>query len=142
MFLSSKEKAFLDNSAAPDTQVLANMSWRAEALNVLAWVLGLYDSLQDAKTTVETSDLAATLTKFSEARVEAVKPALRSTVEILDALDLTYRLHWTTEDARLTGDSTPEVSADIISERHYALNRLTGFNNTPGTAWDDIDTPT
>lgn len=44
--------------------------------------------------------------------------------------------------ARQAGGATCGFSPDIVMERHAALNWLTGFDNMPDTAWDEIDTPT
>ena len=54
---------------------------------------------------------------------------------------LTFPLqHWIARQARQS--EQPELlSLDVIAERHYALNWLTGFHNPPGTDWDEIDTP-
>jgi hypothetical protein len=66
--------------------------------------------------------------------------ALRPAVEILDALDLHYRLHWLVRQARLDGKPLPAgVDAGVVSERHHALNWLTRFEEA---GWDETDTPT
>ena len=66
--------------------------------------------------------------------------ALRSTSEILDALDLHFRLHWAARQAGLDKEDPPaELDSGVISERHYALNWLVCFEDAD---WDDVDTPT
>jgi hypothetical protein len=65
---------------------------------------------------------------------------LRATGEILDALDLHYRLHWATTEARMKEADPPGgLEAGVVQERHYALNWLTRFQDAD---WDDVDTPT
>lgn len=66
--------------------------------------------------------------------------ALKPVSELLDALDLHYRLHWITTDFRMKDKQPPaSIISDVIQERHYALNWLTNFENAD---WDDVDTPT
>ena len=65
---------------------------------------------------------------------------MRPASEILDALDLHYRLHWATTSARTKGEPAPAgLEPGVVFERHYALNWLTCFQDAE---WDDVDTPT
>jgi hypothetical protein len=65
---------------------------------------------------------------------------LRATPTILDALDLSLRVHWATTDARTNGGPAPrDVEASVVLERHRALNWLT---RTTDAGWDDVETPT
>jgi hypothetical protein len=61
-------------------------------------------------------------------------------VTLLDGLDLAYRLHWVTTDARVKS-MTPAVALEpgVVVERHHALNWLTRFDDAE---WDDVETPT
>ncbi|QHC36480.1 hypothetical protein FMA36_14100 [Komagataeibacter xylinus] len=43
---------------------------------------------------------------------------------------------------KLSGRAACGFSPDNVMEQHAALNWLTGFDNIPDTAQDDIDTPT
>ena len=82
---------------------------------------------------------------------------LRSVSEILDAQDLTMRIHWAIRDASL--HAIPKVpqnldwasdapwipmglcpGAGVVEERHHALNWLVDFQEPQN--WDLVDTPT
>jgi hypothetical protein len=130
--LSPKEQAFLQQET-PSQQDCAQFIWRYESLYVLEWALGLVDQLPYPGAPVDAASTVATL-------IEMRGPQLRSSAEILDALDMHYRLHWHIRQARLKkqGD-TPGVDADVVMERHHALNWLVRFGHAP---WDDVDTPT
>ena len=65
---------------------------------------------------------------------------LRPASEILDALDLHYRYHWAVVDARLQLHLPPAgLNPDVVQQRHYALNWLTGYMDQP---WDAVTTDT
>lgn len=65
---------------------------------------------------------------------------LRPASEILDALDLHYRLHWLVRQARIEEKVIPaELNEGVILERHYSLNWLIRFEDSN---WDDVDMPT
>jgi hypothetical protein len=74
-------------------------------------------------------------------RADAISHAtLRDADEILDALDLHLRLHWTVREARRKeANSTINVDPGVIQERHHAFNWLVAFQGAP---WDDVETPT
>jgi hypothetical protein len=76
------------------------------------------------------------------AKDENRKPDLRPAAEILDALDLAWRQHWIVRQARQTGVEVENLNPDVVIERHHALNWIAGFQNDPGTDWDNTDTPT
>ena len=88
--------------------------------------------------TCDVAALAKTLVARDAAFVSGAR--LRSTAEILDALDLTFRLHWATTDARVKKTPPPNgVDPGVVAERHYALNWLVRFEDAD---WDDVTTPT
>lgn len=135
--LSPQEAAFVAAERPGDAE-LAQFSWRYECVKTLEWALGLAelpwpdqpcDAAQTARTLLERLEDVATNTL-----------TLRPGAEILDALDLHYRLHWLVRQARKEGKPLPEgVDAGVVSERHHALNWLTCFEDA---GWDDTDTPT
>lgn len=136
--LTPKEAAFLSTDT-PDEQAMLDMGWRFEALNVLLWALG------DPAAEIDRGDVVVypeTLTPAAFAlAASSTPPRLRPVAEILDALDLAWRQHWIARQARQS--ELPELlSLDVIAERHFALNWLTGFHNEPGAGWDETDTPT
>lgn len=134
--LSPDERAFMATEA-PDRQAVLNHTWRYEALATLAWSIGAVDALPfpDA-----TCDVAA-LTRTMFAVMEKFEPRPRTPAEILDALDLHYRIHWATTDARVSPGRTPMPAVDnsVVMERHHALNWLVRFEDAD---WDDVTTPT
>jgi hypothetical protein len=130
--LSPNEQAFLQQDA-PSQQDCAQLIWRYESLYVLEWALGLVPDLPYPAAPVDAASTVATL-------IEMRGPSLRTAAEILDALDLHYRLHWQVREARLRKlDDTAGVDPDVIMERHHALNWLVRFQHA---SWDDVDTPT
>ena len=136
--LSPKEQAFLQMSE-PDTHTVNQMGWRYESLALLAWALGLLPELAYPEQICDVRRLCATL-------LQTATPdwlwqvQLRPAGEMLDALDLHYRLHWITREAELgRREMPPKLISSVVLERHYALNWLVRFENSD---WDDVDTPT
>ncbi len=61
--------------------------------------------------------------------------APRPIAELLDVLDLHYRLHWITTDARVKKVPSPAgVEPGVVMERHRALNWLTRDQDAVDTA--------
>lgn len=63
---------------------------------------------------------------------------LRSSKSIYEMLDLYYRLHWWTKNARRENKPTGDVSLDIVIARRRALEWI--LNST--AAWDNVDLST
>ncbi|TXM67269.1 DUF4272 domain-containing protein [Methylobacterium sp. WL12] len=119
------------------------LTWRYEAANALAWSLGLKGGrIEESDTQINVNALWRSLAPLAVAGGIASTPDLRSAGEILDALDRTWREHWVVRQAREKELPLEGVDGDVVAERHVALNWLTGFQNAPNAAWDDIDTPT
>lgn len=130
--LSPAEQAFLQQET-PSQQECAQFIWRYESLFVLEWALGLVDTLPYPDGAADSAATVATL-------IEMRGPQLRPAAEILDALDLHYRLHWHIRQSRLKqGVEAAGVDADVVMERHRALNWLVRFQHA---GWDQVDTPT
>ena len=130
--LSPKELAFLQ-LAAPSQQDCAPFIWRYEALLALEWALGLVDELPYPAAPADAAPVVATL-------IDMRGPQLRLAGEILDALDLHYRLNWHIRQTRLKKQGAlVGVDADVVMERHHTLNWLVRFQHAP---WDEVDTPT
>lgn len=136
--LSPNERAFF-YVKKPPKQDVTNQVWRYEALNVLAWSLGLVAELPFPSRLCDVPALAKTMMdRGTQAFVEGAR--LRPAMEILDALDLHFRLHWATTDARVKNAPAPaDLDPGVVVERHYALNWLVRFEDAD---WDDVDTPT
>ncbi len=131
-YLSPDEKGFLAREN-PTQQECAQFLWRYESLYLLEWALGLADELPFPAAACDAARTVATL-------IEMRGPDLRPASDILDALDLTYRLHWHIRQQRLKKrGETPGVDADVVMERHHALNWLVRFQHA---GWDKVDTPT
>jgi hypothetical protein len=136
--LSPKEESFLE-IATPGEKLITNFGWRYEALLALLWALGLATELPDPTETCDASVLARAIMERGEQKLVA-GAGLRPAVEILDALDLHFRLHWAIRQARLDGRRSPGgIDPSVVQERHLALNWLVRFE---GADWDDVDTPT
>jgi uncharacterized protein DUF4272 len=132
--LSPKERSFLDQEA-PAQSLLPQFTWRYEALFLLEWALGLIDTLPFPGGICDVPLTVKTLVGADPKRLERLRPAS----EILDALDLHYRLRWAIHEARSTKSAAPPgLDAGVILERHYALNWLVRFEESH---WDDVDTP-
>lgn len=137
--LTPKEQAFLD-AAVPSQQQITDFNWRYEALNVLLWSLNRITQLRPPLAPCNVEEIAKLMGGIDEK--EFIGDAtLRWPSDILDALDLVYRLHWAPRQSRLDGkpSGAPPYAPSIAQERHFALNWLVRFENAD---WDDVDTPT
>lgn len=137
-FMSPREQVFM-SAVSPARQDIVDHLWRYEALAILAWALGL---LNDLPFPTRIADVPALANAFLslKADVFVARAHLRRTSEVLDALDLTYRLHWATTEARVKRVPPPaSLEAGVVFERHRALNWMTRFQDAD---WDDVDTPT
>lgn len=135
--LSPNEAEFLD-AEQPDPQDVMNFVWRYESLQVLVWALGLQPELQFPK---DMCDVEALLEIFKQPKAKLKQSAkLRPTEEILDAVDLHYRLHWLVRESHIQEQEPAlELEGSVVYERHYALNWLTCYEEAE---WDDVDTAT
>jgi hypothetical protein len=141
--LTPNEREFMEN-VTPDETTVIQFVWRYEALFVLQWALGLIDKLPFPTQICNVPQVAGLALKNNSAQ-RVKKSKLRPTEEILDALDLHFRLHWAARNAK-HNDAAAQKKLDaaglepgVIQERHYALNWLVRFEDKD---WDDVDTPT
>ena len=141
-FLSPQERAFLAEQSSPPEQI-AKFSWRYEALALLQWALGWQAQGWQADLSFPTDicDVPGVMrAALGHTRQTGNPPSLRPSAELLDALDLHFRLHWLVRGARLKEQPAPHaLEAGVTLERHSALNWLVRFENSE---WDDVDTPT
>jgi hypothetical protein len=137
-YLSPSEQEFL-GIPMPSGQILRRMGWRYEAAALLAWALNLSPDLPYPEQLCDVDTLETTLrTTVTPDTLSDMR--LRPGPELLDALDLHYRLHWITREVdREQRELPPGLNPDIVMERHYALNWLVRFENAE---WDEVDTPT
>jgi len=118
---------------APTQHQNVQLVWRYEAAYLLLWSVGLVDALPFPAQACDAGECVRLLGELKKGKV-------RSAADILDALDLHYRLHWYVRERRRKGEPEAEgIDAGVLSERHHALNWLVGFQHA---AWDDGDTPT
>lgn len=136
--LSPVEESLYPKTILSDEE-RALITWRYEAADVLFWVLGLKEKPVYPSRICDVEGLASLLLSMSREELEA-RAQLRSKSEVLDELDLIYRMHWACVNARIKGQETPgDLDAGIVYERHYVLNWLTGYM---GQNWDDVQTHT
>lgn len=137
-YFSPNEDAFLGEDS-PSSSTNTQFSWRYESLFLLQWALGLSESLPFPSTICDVPAVARTALETSTENFPQ-RALLRSASEILDALDLHYRLHWLVRQAQIEEKAFPAgLNEGVILERHYALNWLVRFEDND---WDDVDTPT
>lgn len=135
--LTPWEQAFLENDAPSEEDVSA-AGWRYECLAVLQWALGLQPSLPFPDAICDVPNTAQLMMAHPDR--ELIQSAeLRPIPELLDALDLNYRLLWVARDAAIrTADAPAGIEGGVITERQHALNWLTCFEYAE---WDDVDIP-
>ena len=135
---SAKEQAVLDLNEMNDQQ-RAYCTWRYESLYTLLWSLNIVSEIKFPSEICNVQEVVAAILQPS--RIEFIeKSKLRSTEEILNELDKTYRLNWACVDARIKGEQVGgAINPSIIYERHYALNWLTKYQNQE---WDNVQTNT
>ncbi len=136
--MSPRERAFFE-AEAPEPQEVTNHVWRYESLATLLWSVGALSELPMPTGLCDVPTIAR-LVLADRGAAFAAAAVLRPPADLLDALDLHYRLHWATTSARTKGAPAPAgLDPGVVHERHYALNWLTCFQ---GAEWDDVDTPT
>jgi hypothetical protein len=134
--LSPAEQAFLDGKISDENQIV-QFAWRYEGVALLMWVLGILPELPFPKEICDVSKIAKIALDWDAWKD---KCEVKNIKDVLDVLDLHYRLHWLCRQSGIDG-TTPSVDLDcgVLFERHYALNWLIHFENSD---WDDVDTPT
>lgn len=113
----------------------AEMSWRVEALYVLAWALGLNSRLDPWSTYDEaTAEFFPRPLRDHDLAPYRSRYALRSPEEIFAEADLYYCLDWLVIEQGLERvRALPEVVAMTVHARRPALEWLTSDK-----AWDDV----
>jgi len=135
--LTLAENGFIQ-SEAPEQQDIINFVWRYEALWTLAWSLNLVEQLPLATQICDVTGIAKVMLDLATGKTPFPKQ-LRNSEEILDALDLHYRLNWICIQANADDISVPgSLEQGVITERCHTLNWLTNFEYAD---WDDVTTP-
>ena len=130
--LTTKEEAFL-SVEEPTQQNLLNALWRYECVPVLLWALGLMDQLEFPH---QVCDVPAITDLVLGADLNTLESEgqLRPVSELLDEVDLMYRLHWAIRDRELNNqEPISGVEPGVVMERRNALEWLVDT----ATAWDD-----
>lgn len=133
--LTLAERVVVEAAEPTDEQVIES-SWALEAVNVLAWAIGVTpglpwpNSLCDLHGTIDAVRFAAPHEEL------AAKPL----VEVLDQADLHYRLHWACRQCvQVEGKPPPgDVDPSVVLERRRALEWLISDQ----CGWDDVDLST
>ena len=155
--VSPMERSFLEDPA-PDPGLSQALVWRLESLWVMLWALGHVDQLDWPSDMCNVPRLVEIMRAQESSPSFITNAELRSVEKILDAQDLTMRIHWAIRDASLREPSTIPEQLDwsgaftpvpdrasvqgigVVEERHHALNWLVKFLNPEN--WDRVDTPT
>ena len=154
--VSPMERKFLEDPN-PDPDMSRALVWRLESLWVMLWALGHLDQLDWPHDMCNVPRLVEIMRVQESSPTFITDAKLRSVEEILDAQDLTMRIHWAIRDASLADQ--PRVpqrlvwsglitwlpvaqcpGVGVVEERHYALNWLVQFLHPEN--WDQVDTPT
>jgi hypothetical protein len=154
--VSPSERAFLEKQD-PDPEECQRLVWRLESIWVLMWALGHIEQLDWPSGMCDVPNLAGLVSPHEADSAFITSPRLRPASEILDARDLTMRIHWAIRDAYLhQGGMIPEglnwsqdseyvpvamsAAVGVVEQRHHTLNWLVNFLDPEN--WDNVDTPT
>ena len=135
---SDQEKEIMSKEELSD-QEKANATWRYESLYALLWAIGKIDAMQYPSVICPVEEMVGMI--LEKPREEFTKDAkVRSTDQILDSLDLVYRMNWACVNARIKNEEPGgNLIPGVVYERHYALNWLVCYQNQD---WDHISTDT
>jgi Domain of unknown function (DUF4272) len=153
--VSPVEKRFLHQDY-PDPAECSKMEWRLECIWVLLWALGYIQELDWPSDMCDVQRLVQILKPHEANPLKFIATAkLRSKKEILDATDLTARIHWAIRDAYINNKPIPCnldwssnddmlpatkcAATGVVEERHRTLKWLIRLGNAD---WDDVDTST
>ena len=116
-----------------DKKLAVQISWQFEGFAILLWTLGLIEEVPFPNTLVE-PDLATAIVSSCERYREFLeKCQLRTTDEVLDLADLTYRYNWYCVESKIN-EEEPIMNPEIVMERHRALNWLLSDEK-----WDKVE---
>lgn len=117
----------------------AYATWRYESLYTLLWAAGIMSELKYPSEICNVQEVVGAIVGVSRSDFDG-SIDLRSKEEILDQLDLTYRMNWACVNARIKEEEVGGgIHPSIVYERHYALNWLTRYMDSD---WDDVQTTT
>lgn len=135
-FLTPAENAYLSDPA-PEQPACIQFVWRYECCGVLLWAAGIVEELPFPSDICDVPVIAALFWQHQDIDHLLSKGEPRTTEEILDAADLTFRYDWACVHAQIHQQDMPaSLDGGIVMERHYTFNWILGAND--GAAWDDI----
>lgn len=118
---------------------LINLTWEYEALNVLAWVLGLKEELEFPSDLCDVEPLIKNIIECLSFDEFINKCKLRDIEEILDELDLEYRYHWAIVNKSINESTNiGNLDGEVVVERRKALEWLFNEEND----WNKISLDT
>jgi hypothetical protein len=135
---SQDEKEFISNKN-PNQNNFVAFSWKIECVWVLLWSLKLIPDLKYPNNTCDVDLIYKTV--FNKSKEELLNDSSpRTDSEILDNLDLIYRIHWAVRDAQANDRDMPkELNESVVYERHYGFNWLVNYMEQE---WDEVSTDT
>lgn len=153
--VSPKEAGFLQEKNL-DPDECQQLVWRLESIWILLWVLGHVGELDWPSDMCDVPRLADILKRVESDPDFVLRATIRDKGDVLDAQDLTMRIHWAIRDAWINGGGFLPANLDwsedyemahasrcaavgVVEQRHHTLNWLTKFEDAE---WDQVDTPT
>jgi len=139
-FVTPNEKSFVNN---PTDEQKNQETWKSEGIWVLMWALKNVDEIEFPNKMVDLNKIPPEKYPIGEEKdpnkfINSFNE-IRSKSEILDVMDLYYRLDWACVDARINNREINKVLSGVVYERHYALNWLVNYMEQK---WDDISCDT
>lgn len=153
-YLSPKELSYMDNPE-PDPDITRDFVWRLESLWVMLWALERIPDLPWPASMCDVPALAEAMNKAEADPDFVANASLLPTKTLLDAQDLTMKIHWAIRDAYIKRLCIPKdldwrnaggvpvhmcPPVGVVEQRHYSLNWILKFMEPEN--WDDVDTPT
>lgn len=134
---SPAEKEFIRN-VQPDASDKVFFVWNYESAWALLWALGYVDGFGTPNSTCEATSAVAYMRERST-RTFIKEASLRPFSQIADQADLTYRYHWSVDEAQRNGKDIPAgLIAGVVRARRRALDWLTCVDDKH---WDELGLP-
>lgn len=135
--LTNCEKEFIEIEERT-MEMNVKASWRVEAIWVLLWSIGYVNFLDLPTSICDMDELHHIVKKPEYIEIMHGSAKILSKMEILDEVDLIFRMHWAVRDLMLKQYIPENLNPNVVMERHYALNWLI----CTADDWDDITTDT
>ena len=127
--VTRREAALFERPSLND-QERVDCTWLVEAIQALAWSLGLVE--MDHRRLAD-DDLSQRLKFQQDPKALIACATLRPIQEIQQQCDRLYRLHWYARNSRLVGKETI-ISESVVRERRRALDWTYGVEPD----WDEV----